>query len=198
MTLFRSIPSVILPVLLLTLAACSHRTPEATVEVIDTSLSITPRAEKAALDAVQNQIAHMQRGDTLIVIPITGDAANDSGGTFCASPLQPSARPTIPTCVAFTSRPRSTCCVGRITRSTPVPDRHPRRTRRRPAGTRPAAQTIQSQAHRRERLSRRRWHLPLRLGRRVGDSGTRPPVWHATSRATWIQDAPCTSLSRSP
>ena len=80
MTLFRSIPSVILPVLLLTLSACSHRTPEATVEVIDTSLSITPRAEKAALDAVQNQIAHMQRGDTLIAIPITRDAANDSGG----------------------------------------------------------------------------------------------------------------------
>jgi hypothetical protein len=54
--------------------------PEATVEVIDTSLSITPRAEKAALDAVQNQIAHMQRGDQLVLIPITGDATNDAGG----------------------------------------------------------------------------------------------------------------------
>src|ERR1017187_2739209 len=79
MNLFRAIPSAISPVLL-TLAACSHRTPEATIEVIDTSLSITPRAEKAALDAVQNQIAHMQRGDTLVLIPITGDAANDTGG----------------------------------------------------------------------------------------------------------------------
>jgi hypothetical protein len=69
-----------LPVLLLPLAACSHRTPEVTVEVVDTSLSITPRAEKALLDAVQNQITHMQRGDTLVVIPITGDAANDTGG----------------------------------------------------------------------------------------------------------------------
>jgi hypothetical protein len=59
---------------------CSHRAPDATVEVIDTSLSITPRAEKAALDAVQAQIGHMQRGDTLILIPITGDAANDGGG----------------------------------------------------------------------------------------------------------------------
>jgi hypothetical protein len=66
--------------LLFLLAGCSHRVPEATIEVIDTSLSITPRAEKAALDAVQAQIAHMQRGDTLILIPITGDAANDSGG----------------------------------------------------------------------------------------------------------------------
>jgi hypothetical protein len=50
------------------------------VEVIDTSLSITPRAEKVALDAVQKQIIHMQRGDQLVIIPITGDAANDAGG----------------------------------------------------------------------------------------------------------------------
>jgi hypothetical protein len=67
-------------ILLLLLAGCSHRVPQVTVEVIDTSLSITPRAEKAALDAVQNQIAHMQRGDRLVLIPITGDAANDAGG----------------------------------------------------------------------------------------------------------------------
>jgi hypothetical protein len=66
--------------LLFLLAGCSHRVPEATIEVIDTSLSITPRAEKAALDAVQNQIGHMQRGDRLILIPITGDAQNDAGG----------------------------------------------------------------------------------------------------------------------
>jgi len=66
--------------LLFLLAGCSHRAPEATIEVIDTSLSITPRAEKAALDAVQHQIVHMQRGDRLILIPITGDAQNDAGG----------------------------------------------------------------------------------------------------------------------
>jgi len=66
--------------MLMLLAACSHRVPQGTVEVIDTSLSITPRAEKAALDAVQEQIAHMQRGDQLVIIPITGDAANDAGG----------------------------------------------------------------------------------------------------------------------
>jgi hypothetical protein len=66
--------------LLFILAGCSHRVPDATVEVIDTSLSITPRAEKAALDAVDAQIGHMQRGDTLILIPITGDAQNDAGG----------------------------------------------------------------------------------------------------------------------
>src|ERR1700719_999406 len=77
---FRSLLSAEIAVSLLLLVACSHRTPQATVEVIDTSISITPRAEKAAFDAVLNQIAHMQRGDTLVIIPITGDAANDAGG----------------------------------------------------------------------------------------------------------------------
>lgn len=66
--------------LLLLVIGCEKRVAVATVEVIDTSLSITPRAEKAALDAVENQINHMQRGDRLILIPITGDAENDAGG----------------------------------------------------------------------------------------------------------------------
>jgi hypothetical protein len=76
--------------LLFLLAGCSRRVPQATVEVIDTSASITPRAEHAALDAVENQIAHMQRGDSLIIIPITGDAANDAGGRILrlAAPTQ--------------------------------------------------------------------------------------------------------------
>src|ERR1039458_6036957 len=76
--------------LLFLLAGCSRRVPEATIEVIDTSLSITPRAEKAALGAVHDQIDHMQRGDTLILIPITGDAANDAGGRILrlSAPIQ--------------------------------------------------------------------------------------------------------------
>jgi hypothetical protein len=80
MNLFRSGLSATSTVFLFLTVACAHRTPQATVEVVDTSLSITPRAEKAVLDAVQNQIAHMQRGDTLVIVPITGDAANDAGG----------------------------------------------------------------------------------------------------------------------
>lgn len=71
---------VVALVLLLTPTACSHPLPTATVEVIDTSLSITPRAEKAVLDAVQDQIAQLGRGDSLVLIPITGDAENDAGG----------------------------------------------------------------------------------------------------------------------
>lgn len=64
----------------LALMACSHPVPTATVEVIDTSLSVTPRAEKDILDAIQEQIAHLGRGDKLVLIPITGNAENDAGG----------------------------------------------------------------------------------------------------------------------
>lgn len=80
MTLSRSVQCATLTVMFL-LAGCSHHAPTATIEVIDTSRSITPRAVKAALDAVEDQIAHMQRGDLLILIPITGDADNDAGGS---------------------------------------------------------------------------------------------------------------------
>src|ERR1700685_194162 len=66
--------------LLLLLSACSHRVPTATVEVIDTSMSIVPRAERAAKSVVGSQISRMGRGDRLILIPITGDAQNDAGG----------------------------------------------------------------------------------------------------------------------
>ena len=66
--------------LLLFVTACSHRAPVVTVEVIDTSMSITLRAECAARSAVGNQISRMGRGDRLVLIPITGDAQNDAGG----------------------------------------------------------------------------------------------------------------------
>jgi hypothetical protein len=62
------------------IGSCSHRVPTATVELIDTSLSISPRAEAAALKAVQKQVEEMGRGDRLILVPVTGDAKNDAGG----------------------------------------------------------------------------------------------------------------------
>jgi hypothetical protein len=68
----------ILPLILL--AACTHQMHTITVDVIDTSMSITPRAERAVQDAIADQISHMGRGDRLILIPITGDAENDAGG----------------------------------------------------------------------------------------------------------------------
>jgi hypothetical protein len=66
--------------ILLLLAGCARRVPVATVEVIDTSMSITPRAERSAQSAVGSQISQMRRGDRLILISITGDAQNDAGG----------------------------------------------------------------------------------------------------------------------
>lgn len=75
----KPIRSAILTVVLL-LAACKHDMPSATVVVIDTSLSITPRAERAAFSALSDQISHLGRGDSLVLIPITGNAENDAGG----------------------------------------------------------------------------------------------------------------------
>jgi hypothetical protein len=66
--------------LLAVLYGCSHRVPVGTVEVIDTSLSVTPRAEQATMDAARAQIRRMERGDILILVPITGDELNDAGG----------------------------------------------------------------------------------------------------------------------
>lgn len=65
---------------LLFLTACTHRAPTATVVLIDTSLSINPQAEQSAFGAIKGQVARLGRGDTLILIPITGNAANDAGG----------------------------------------------------------------------------------------------------------------------
>lgn len=65
---------------LLFLTSCTHRVPMITVELIDTSLSIRRSAEASAFDAVREQIQHMERGDCLILIPITGKAENDAGG----------------------------------------------------------------------------------------------------------------------
>lgn len=62
------------------LAGCSHPVPKVTVDALDTSLSITPRAEHAAENAILDQISRLGRGDRLILIPITGDAQNDVGG----------------------------------------------------------------------------------------------------------------------
>lgn len=64
----------------LAIVGCSHRVPVATVELIDASLSITPQAQEATTDAVRTEIGRMERGDILILIPITGDEENDAGG----------------------------------------------------------------------------------------------------------------------
>jgi hypothetical protein len=65
---------------LIFLVGCAHPIPKVTIDALDTSLSITPRAEHAAQTALLDQISRLGRGDSLILIPITGDAQNDVGG----------------------------------------------------------------------------------------------------------------------
>ena len=76
MTVLRSITFATLTLF----AGCSHPNPKVTVDVLDTSLSITPHAERDAESAIFDQISRLGRGDRLILIPITGDAQNDAGG----------------------------------------------------------------------------------------------------------------------
>ena len=71
---------VLLLLPLLCPVSCNHHNPTTTVELIDMSLSIGPRAESATLDAVRHQIQRMGRGDRLILIPVAGDAENEAGG----------------------------------------------------------------------------------------------------------------------
>lgn len=67
-------------VAMLFMGGCKHEPPLATVIVLDTSASIAPRALKAATDQIRADIGEMQRGDLLVVIPITANAANDDQG----------------------------------------------------------------------------------------------------------------------
>lgn len=50
---------VFLPLFML--IGCAHRQPTTTFELIDTSLSISPRAQQAALNVVRGQIQRMRR-----------------------------------------------------------------------------------------------------------------------------------------
>lgn len=56
-----------------------HR-PSYLIVMIDMSASIEPAARKELFTALQETPLHLKRGDTLVVIPITGDAQNQSQG----------------------------------------------------------------------------------------------------------------------
>jgi hypothetical protein len=55
-------------------------TPEQLVILIDVSASIEAEAEEQAFAAIDTLIAHLQRGDRITIIPITGDAQADTPG----------------------------------------------------------------------------------------------------------------------
>lgn len=61
-------------------SGCSRRIPLATVVLVDPSGSVTARARQAEFAAVAALIPKMQRGDSLIVIPITDNAAAEIQG----------------------------------------------------------------------------------------------------------------------
>ena len=175
--------------LLFLLGGCSHRVPQATVEVIDTSLSITPRAEKAALDAVQNQIAHMHRGDILVLIPITGDAANDAGGRIlCLS--APTQRETYDTDLRrFHEQARKQFATWIASL-----DEHQSRTDILGAldAARQEFAAIPNGMNRKLVVVR---HLPFRIGPLAHESGVRPPTCCPSPRAARLYAARRTSLS---
>lgn len=71
---------IILAILLL--AGCSQQqpVPKQIVSLVDISASIEPQAETECLDAIVKLIAKLNRGDTITIIPITGDADVQSTG----------------------------------------------------------------------------------------------------------------------
>src|SRR5205823_2568465 len=64
------------------LSGCNARPPRELhlIELPDLSASIEPRAQMAALKAMIDPTAGMQRGDSITVIPIVGDAGDDIQG----------------------------------------------------------------------------------------------------------------------
>jgi hypothetical protein len=71
---------VILAILLL--AGCSQQqpVPRQIVIMVDISASIEPEAENECLEAITKLIARLNRGDSVSIIPITGDADVQSTG----------------------------------------------------------------------------------------------------------------------
>jgi len=62
------------------MTGCSRRVPSFTVVLVDPSASVTARARADEFAAVGAMIPKMQRGDSLIVIPITNNAMADIEG----------------------------------------------------------------------------------------------------------------------
>lgn len=93
---------VFLPLFML--IGCAHRQPTTTFGLIDTSLSLSPCAQQAALNVVRGQIQRMGRGDRLILIPVTGNAQNDAGSASFGLERRPAAPPTMPTSTSLAAK----------------------------------------------------------------------------------------------
>ncbi len=78
----RRCASCLILALLLAAAACERKDPPARqiIALIDVSASIEPAAQQSAFQALEDIVPTLRRGDSLVVIPITGDAGNESQG----------------------------------------------------------------------------------------------------------------------
>ncbi len=79
------LPSLLLPLVLTfcwLISSCDrerHR-PSYLIVMLDMSASIEPTSRKELFTALEETPLHLKRGDTLVIIPITGDAQNQSQG----------------------------------------------------------------------------------------------------------------------
>jgi len=80
---------------LLLISGCSskQKPPQVLIVAIDTSASIEPEARDQAFAAIERLPSRMHRGDTLIVMPITGDAENDLQGRIIRLTLPVNRKP---------------------------------------------------------------------------------------------------------
>jgi len=61
-------------------AGCARSKQRTTVYLVDVSKSVSPKGFRLEFQAAQDLVDGLHRGDRLIVIPITGDAVNDTSG----------------------------------------------------------------------------------------------------------------------
>jgi hypothetical protein len=76
----RPIGSFLITALLFNLAGCRHQPSAYTVCLLDVSKSITPEGLKLEFKSVDRMAELLERGDELTVIPISGNAMNDTSG----------------------------------------------------------------------------------------------------------------------
>ena len=81
---FRNVAlSIIALSMLLAFNGCQQRGPSTPLHLcvlVDVSASIEPEARASMFSAVENIFPHLRRGDTLAIIPITGDAEGETQG----------------------------------------------------------------------------------------------------------------------
>ena len=66
----------------LALLACGRKAPQPRqiINLMDASASIEPEAQQLGFQSLQKVVSSLRRGDSLTVIPVTGDAGNDTEG----------------------------------------------------------------------------------------------------------------------